>query len=380
MTATLLEQRYRAVLRLLPAYYRRAREEEMVETFLLRVGVAEDGAEDEARDLDLMRPSWREAGSVVTLAVRSRMGAAGAPSGYVTLGGAVRHFALFALLLQAAATVTEAALSLAWSSRSAYDRSLLLDVFTSDGGYGWARGVALWAAPPLWTAAYATLLRQRPRGARLFAAVAAVAASEPLVDEAHWSGTVTALTVATAVFGWLIVLAVCCGFHADAGPARLPAVPPGLAFLGTCVLMGGSVVIRPEGVDSEWATGTAFAVAAAACLAARALAARTDRARNDRGTDRDRNDRPRSDRPRNDQARTDRDRDDRPAAETTLALAALGLVVLTLRAGLLAVELDIDLPAGLLAGAVAQLAVTVLLVAALAAVGARDLRAAPRTG
>ncbi|SFE31669.1 hypothetical protein SAMN05216251_102473 [Actinacidiphila alni] len=368
MTATLLEQRYRAVLRLLPAYYRRAREEEMVETFLLRVGVAEDGAEDEdeARDLDLMRPSWREVGSVVTLAVRSRMGAAGAPSGYVTLGGAVRHFALFALLLQAAATVTEAALSLAWSSRSAYDRSLLLDVFTSDGGYGWARGVALWAAPPLWTAAYATLLRQRPRGARLFAVAAAVAASEPLVDEAHWSGTVTALTVATAVFGWLTVLAVCCGFHADAGPAWLPAVPPGLAFLGTCVLMGGSVVIRPEGVDSQWATGTAFAVAAAACLAARALAARTDRDRNDRD--------------RNDRARTDRPRNDRPAAETTLALAALGLVVLTLRAGLLAVELDVDLPAGLLAGAVAQLAVTVLLVAALAAVGARDLRAAPRTG
>ncbi|MFG3024301.1 hypothetical protein ACGFZQ_38235 [Streptomyces sp. NPDC048254] len=34
MTPSLLETRYRTVLRILPAYYRREREEEMVETYL----------------------------------------------------------------------------------------------------------------------------------------------------------------------------------------------------------------------------------------------------------------------------------------------------------------------------------------------------------
>lgn len=67
---TLLEQRYRTVLRMLPAYYRAEREEEMVETYLDDM--------DEA-DQDLARPAWGEVASIAALSVRTRLGSAGAP-------------------------------------------------------------------------------------------------------------------------------------------------------------------------------------------------------------------------------------------------------------------------------------------------------------
>lgn len=348
---TLLERRYRTVLRLLPAYYRREREEEMVETYLLRVGVELESAGPAGGgpvDLDLMRPTWREVGSVVALAVRTRMGAAGAPPGYAALGATVRMFALIALLIQAAAAVTEQVLVLAWSSRSATRRSALLDAFGSDGWYGWARGLALWTLPLLWTAAYAALLRGRLRSARACALLAAVAGTEGLVDRVHWSGTVTSLTwpdLVPVLCGWVIALAVCCGFHADASPARLPALPPGLAFMGTCVVVGGSLVLWPRAADTQWATGTAFVLASLVWLTARAL-----------------------------------NRGSRQRAEDALALAALGLVVLALRIALLADELEAHMPATLVVAAWAQLVAGAVLTGALTAVGTRDLRTALRTG
>ncbi|MBE1582663.1 hypothetical protein ACFPOI_60465 [Nonomuraea angiospora] len=66
---TLLEQRYRSVLRLLPASYRAEREEEMVDAFMEMYGDAPDEINP--------RPPWSEIASVLALSVRIRLGAAG---------------------------------------------------------------------------------------------------------------------------------------------------------------------------------------------------------------------------------------------------------------------------------------------------------------
>lgn len=89
----LLEQRYRFILKMLPAPYRAEREEEMVEAFL--EGAGQDGDEHNAR------PSWAEVASIAALAVRSRLGGLGAAPRYRAIGDAVRLVALLGLGYQA---------------------------------------------------------------------------------------------------------------------------------------------------------------------------------------------------------------------------------------------------------------------------------------
>ncbi len=87
-----LEQRYRAWLRLLPAPYREVWQDDLVATFL-------DGAEDiDEAGLADAHPTWSEAGSVVALAVRLRLGAPGATPRAVALGAGLRLLALVGLL------------------------------------------------------------------------------------------------------------------------------------------------------------------------------------------------------------------------------------------------------------------------------------------
>jgi hypothetical protein len=95
-----LEQRYRALLRVLPADYRAAWEEEMVASFLESTQTG-DAEEDEIR-ADYGRPSWSEMASVLVLAVRLRTGAADGSPRFLALGRAVRLFILANLLVHAA--------------------------------------------------------------------------------------------------------------------------------------------------------------------------------------------------------------------------------------------------------------------------------------
>jgi hypothetical protein len=108
---TRLERRHRRVLRLLPAAYRAAWEDEMVATFLeSRASEDPETAEFEA---DFGRPSWQEAASVAALAVRLRMEAIGLRprAGAVAPLAAVRGEAVRALTLLAAAAL---ALRVSW--------------------------------------------------------------------------------------------------------------------------------------------------------------------------------------------------------------------------------------------------------------------------
>jgi len=112
-----LEARYRALLRILPADYRAAWEEEMVATFLH--SMATDDEEEADYLAEFGRPPWSEVASVVVLAVRLRvpvvrrnLGGTGAAPRHRAVGDAVRIIALLGLVSHAALAVTGLAMHL----------------------------------------------------------------------------------------------------------------------------------------------------------------------------------------------------------------------------------------------------------------------------
>lgn len=136
---TLLEQRYRYALRLLPPAYRAAREEEMVAAFLELYGDAPDETNS--------RPPWAELASVAALAARVRLSWTPRAAAW---GQALRLLALLGLGLQAAiATTTLVSLPFFWNSE--YDSGVTL---------------VLSAAELSWILAFAALTRGRIRAAK----------------------------------------------------------------------------------------------------------------------------------------------------------------------------------------------------------------------
>ncbi|MFJ9820135.1 hypothetical protein ACIRU3_33675 [Streptomyces sp. NPDC101151] len=331
---TPLESRYRAVLRLLPVYYRREREEEMVETYLWDVD----------RDTqDQSRPTLGEVASIAALAVRSRLGAPGAPRRYVLLGSAVRLFALFAVLIQAAAAVVDLVLELTWAAgRGGAERHMFLSQFTDQGLLTAVVTAAQWILPLLWTVAYFALLHDRRRLARAAALLAAVPTLWPLLGPLTGATVPSDPAFATAfgLLAWLPALALCAAHHRDAPPARLPAGSPGLVLMTGCVVMGASVVVLPAVPDLAWAPASCFVVGALGWL--------LWQARGGDGT----------------------------TPGGALALAALGLLILAARVAALYPWLHLPVPAEYLGGGLVQTAALALLTVALAVVGRRDLVAA----
>ncbi|MCT9079826.1 hypothetical protein [Streptomyces fulvoviolaceus] len=328
---TLLEARYRTVLRLLPAYYRREREDEMVETYLWDV---------DRETQDQSRPTAGEVASVAALALRSRLAATGAPPRYDLLGSAARHFALFAVLLQAAAAVVDRVLALTWATtHGPREWDLFLSGFTGRGVPTGVVEVAQWTLPLLWTVGFFALVHDRRRLARTAVLLAALPTLWPLVGPLvtellppdPWSAT------ATALFAWLSALALCAAYHRDAPPASLPVGTPGIVFTACCVVMGGSVVLLPAMPDTAWAPATCFVVGALGWLLLRGR------------------------------------RKDQSVACAAVALAALGLLLLAVRVAALHPWLGLPLPAAFVAGAVGQVAALTLLTATLAVVARRDL-------
>ncbi|ANS70090.1 hypothetical protein SLINC_7866 [Streptomyces lincolnensis] len=331
---TLLESRYRMVLRLLPAYYRREREEEMVEIYLWDV---------DRETQDQSRPTLGEVASIAALALRTRLGAAGAPRPYDRLGAAVRLFALFAVLLQAASVVVDRVLGLTWAATHGPAQwDMYVSGFTARGPALAVAEVAVWALPLLWTVAYFALLHGRLRLARVSALLAALPTLWPFLAPlvSTWFPPSTAFTTTSALFSWLTALALCAAHHRDAPPASLPVGTPGLAFAACGVVMGASVVLLPLAADTVWAPATCFAVGALGWLLWRAR------------------------------------RDDRSTACGAIALAVLGLLLLTVRVAALYPWLGTPVPALVLGGALVQAGILSLLVAVLAVVGGRDLAAA----
>jgi hypothetical protein len=95
---SLLEERYRRALRMLPACYRQVCEDDMVATFMARAYAWEP---DDPEGVELGSPSRSEVASIAALAVRLRLGGVGAAPRAFAGGEAVRRVALVGLLANA---------------------------------------------------------------------------------------------------------------------------------------------------------------------------------------------------------------------------------------------------------------------------------------
>lgn len=336
---TVLEERYRSVLRLLPASYRAVWEEDMVATFLASALSADPAeAEDVA---DLGRPSWAEVVSVVALATRLRLGGVEAPPRAFAWGAAVRTVALVGLLVNAAMSVVWFA-SLLWVTGAA--PALPYPPYRMPGASPVELGWTL--AGLLWLGAYVALVLGRRHVAQRLAIVALAPGAVLTVYD-----TVTAqrppsavLTVWSQLLVTVLLTAALVAYHRDAPPIRrtpwLVAIPVGvlLGYLPAYVWL-----TRPAGSILDWAGVCSVAVVLAAVvhLAGRA-AGRV-----------------------------------RPSSHWSLALALLALAALVLRATSV---LDLVWSAALAANrtlvlvAVAELGAVLVLGVALAVLAARALR------
>lgn len=160
---SVLEDRYRRVLRLLPASYRRDREEEMVATFLETRAVDDP---DEAEYLaEFGRVPLGEVASVAALAARVRLGGPDAGPASFLWGEAVRRVALVVVLAHGALAVSGIGMQL-WLSGAiggppVPDR--LAGVVGVPFSTGWSRVLGLSALA--WLCAFFALVWGRRRAA-----------------------------------------------------------------------------------------------------------------------------------------------------------------------------------------------------------------------
>ncbi|WP_346021826.1 hypothetical protein [Streptosporangium nondiastaticum] len=231
----LLEERYRRVLRLLPASYRAEREEEMVDAFLEGSGGLTDA--------DDPRPRWSEVASVAALAVRVRLGGGGAGPRQLVWGEAVRLTAV---------------LGLAFFAMRSCD--WLIDLLRSYGVFGTPPAVPVSPGDPgtaervrdivglfgalLPIAALVALVRGRPRVAKVTALISV--ALTPLSAVLYYGPGLQAPSAAfwdmfaqtTAPHLLLLIvpmLALLSGFHRDA--PRTPSWRPVLWALSAAAVL-----------------------------------------------------------------------------------------------------------------------------------------------
>lgn len=276
---TRLEERYRRVLRLLPAWYREVWEEDMVATYLASVDTSDPDDADYAADYG--RPSWSEVASVVALAVQLRVGSAGAAPRSTLWGHAIRLAALSAMLWHAASSAV----------------GLLTGL--------WLAGVIPFLPPPpmpdeyrlllygqpwetfrivgglLWLPAYLLLVFGRWTAARWLTSIAVVATTVYMVWIERWPGDV--FTVSSSydrLLAILLVAAMFVVFHRDAPP--IPRRPWLLALpYATAVVIGYVILLQAAGsslppLDWDGVLSVVMVAAAVVYLSARRLGRSSD--------------------------------------------------------------------------------------------------------
>jgi hypothetical protein len=217
-----LENRYRRLLRVLPAWYRAEREEEMVGLFLA----------DRTDELDLEHswPGWGETGATLALAVRTRFAASGAPAQAVALGDVVRLVALIGVLVQGAYAIQGLI-------------SLIPLVVVPEG--------LVTALPPVTLTALVsnTALLLAPlamvTGFRGVAKALFTLLSVGSLAQVHGPGSLLLQGLLWQVPLWLTTLALFAGFHRDAPTPALGRWRWALAatVLGTAAVHGASVLL-----------------------------------------------------------------------------------------------------------------------------------------
>ena len=232
-----LEARYRRLLRLLPRRYRDAWAEDMVAALLDARGVDGSGS-----DQDLLAGVGRlgpgEVASVVSLAVRVRLGAHGASPDQLLWGEAVRRFALLGLLAAAAVSLTPELWALThgrWSAPfSAHAGWLLADPWRS----------LLGAATLLWVPAFVAVVLGRRQVGTVLAVLALVPDTlRAVLDVQQFPGAAPArlMFLALHVLPVLALLA----FH-DRAPG--PPVRPWL----TALAITSAALLLPAWAADRW--------------------------------------------------------------------------------------------------------------------------------
>jgi len=240
---TPIEQRYRRVLRMLPKSYREVWEDDMVATFL--ASVETDDREDAEYVADYGRPGWPEVLSIAALAIRLRIGSAGAPARYAAWSRAIRFCVLAVLLVHATAGVIAAAMSL-WLA-GLLPLPVAAPQVPEPPGYpeSWRQAYLFSALVGLlWVPAFFGLIRGRAgRWMVPAAAVATVAASTAIVSIT--GQPFTAEFCFTNLITVLLPLGLA-AFHRGAPPVSRRAWL--VAFgMSTAVMAGYALLfIRPE--------------------------------------------------------------------------------------------------------------------------------------
>ncbi len=225
-----LEDRYRQVLRMLPASYRHAWEDEMVVTFLESVHT--DDVEEAEYGAEFGRPGVAEVASVAALSLRLRLGGPEAAPRSFAWGEAVRRVALVALLTQAVlATMLEGywiAGTIPWPPVPDRLAALATPPPTD------ALGAVLGHAGLVWVGAYLALVLGRRRAATV---LVGLGASLPLagvtVDLFTGRSPIMLMSLFNLSASVLLLLALA-AFHADAPPVR---PRPWLVAFGAGVLV-----------------------------------------------------------------------------------------------------------------------------------------------
>ncbi|MEV0731535.1 hypothetical protein [Polymorphospora sp. NPDC050346] len=249
---SLLEERYRRLLCLLPASYRRKWEEDMVATFMEGAYASDPG---DPEGVELGRPGGAEIASVAALALRLRLGGADAAPRSFTLGEAVRRVALVGLLAHAVGALVGAAL-VVWTAYRlpGLPADAVPDAYA--GRWQALRGLT----GLLWIPAYLALVHGQHRAARVLALVALAPVLIGTVVDVSADGGAFALSRSYwLLFDALPVLALA-AFHGGAAPVRsrpwLVALPVG-AVAALAVLLGWPTGGREALVDwpGLWCAG-----------------------------------------------------------------------------------------------------------------------------
>jgi len=270
-----LEQRYRRVLRLLPGWYRRQWEEDMVAAFLDSWQTGDP--DDDEWALEFCKPTWPEVASVAGLAARLYLGGTGWPRRYLAWGQAARN-AVLAVMLVHAVVGLNVLVQTAWSRRLFGLPAPPASLLTASPGGVWP--TVYYAVNVAWIVIFTALALGHYRTARVLAALAIVPDLVALV-QAQFTGI---MPVPFGPWAWWVlfnlapVLAMA-AFHPGAPPAArwawLLALPAGYLLVIVPLL-----VVQATG-NSAWLpdlSGQCCLLVALACLvhAPRAWSRRAD--------------------------------------------------------------------------------------------------------
>jgi hypothetical protein len=291
-----LEERYRLALRLLPRAYRQVWEEDMVAAFLATMRTDDQDSADYLADYG--RPPWPEVASVALLAIRLRVGAAGAPARYVAWGAALRLVVLCGFLTHAVLAAVDLGVRLWLTGHLPFAPAAPAEWVAGAPTDPWH--VALGVISRIWLPAFVALALGHWRVARLLASLAIlpsaaaalvaaadlVAGGPPPFVVTHWTVLLfnVLLVVALVAFEaehepaprrpWLVALPI--GMVAVAAPSLVPSaahLPVLLDWPGLCCLavVVGAVLHGLRGPGRAPAWTHAWAVMAGTGLALRLL-------------------------------------------------------------------------------------------------------------